>query len=50
MKICIAIIASPSLHQEKIKVFSNYGDGLMIYGEEELVTNYMELSEDPKGE
>ena len=36
-------------HQEKIKVFSNYDDGLLSWGKEEMVTNYMELSEDPKG-
>ena len=34
----------------QIKVFSNYGDGLVAWGKEEVVTNYMELSEDPKGE
>ena len=36
-------------HQEKIKVFSNYVDGLLTWGKEEQMTNYMELSEDPKG-
>ena len=40
----------PSPHQEKIKVFSNYGDGLLIWGKEYLIKNYMELSEDPKGD
>ena len=39
-----------SPHQEKIKVYSNYGDGLLYWGKEELITNYMELSEDPKGD
>ena len=42
-------ITSSSHHQEKIKVFSNYGDGLLAFGNEEVVANYMELSEDPKG-
>ena len=46
----IDTITSPSPPQEKIKVLSNYGDGLLNFGEEEVVTNYMELSEDPKGE
>ena len=46
----IDITSSASPHQDKIKVFSNYGDGLLIWGKEELVTNYMELSEDPKGD
>ena len=40
-----------SLHKEKIKVLSNYDDGLYLpYGKEEVARNYMELSEDPKGE
>ena len=43
-------ITSPSPQQENIKVFSNYDDGLVTFGKEELVTDYMELSEDPKGE
>ena len=43
-------ITSSSHHQEKIKVFSNYGDGLMTWGKEEVISNYMELSEDPKGD
>ena len=46
----IDTITSPSPPQEKIKVLSNYGDGLLTFGKEELVKNYMELSEDPKGE
>ena len=41
---------APSHFQEQIKVFSNYGDGLMSWGDEEVVKNYVELSEDPKGE
>ena len=44
------IITSSSPDQEKIKVFSNYGDGVLTWGKEEVVTDYMELSEDPKGE
>ena len=36
--------------KKQIKVFSNYNDGLLTFGVEELVTDYMELSEDPKGE
>ena len=32
-----------------MKVFSNYIDGLFTVGSEEVVTNYIELSEDPKG-
>ena len=44
-------ITLSSLLQEQIKVFSNYNDGLLTFGaEEEVVTDYMELSEDPKGE
>ena len=35
--------------QEQIRVFSNYNDGLLKRGKEEVVTNYMELSEDPIG-
>ena len=38
------------LLKEQIKVFSNYNDGLLTFGEEEVVTDYVELSEDPKGE
>ena len=34
----------------QIKVISNYNDGLLAFGEEEVVTDYVELSEDPKGE
>ena len=45
----IKIRMAPSHLQEQIKVFSNYGDGLLTWGNEEVVTNYMELSEDPKG-
>ena len=37
------------MHKDKIKVFSNYDDGLMALGNEEVIKNYMELSEDPKG-
>ena len=37
-------------HQDQIKVFSNYGDGLLAWGKEEMVTDYLELSEDPKGD
>ena len=44
------IITSSSPDQEKIKVLSNYGDGVLTWGKEEVVTDYMELSEDPKGE
>ena len=33
-----------------MKVFSNYDDGLVVWGKEEVITNYMELSEDPKGD
>ena len=44
------IITSSSPDQEKIKVFSNYGDGVLTWGKEEVVTDYIELSEDPKGE
>ena len=44
------IITSSSPDQEKIKVLSNYGDGVLTWGKEEAVTNYMELSEDPKGD
>ena len=43
-------ITSSSPDQEKIKVLSNYGDGVLTWGKEEVVTDYMELSEDPKGE
>ena len=46
----LMIDTSPSPPQEKIKVLSNFGDGLLTFGKEELVKNYMELSEDPKGE
>ena len=46
----IDITSSPSPHQDKIKVFSTYRDGLLTWGEEELVTDYMTLSEDPKGD
>ena len=31
-------------------MFSNYADGLLTWGKEEVVKNYIELSEDPKGE
>ena len=44
------IITSSSPDQEKIKVLSNYGDGVLTWGKEEVVTDYIELSEDPKGE
>ena len=44
----INIFTSP--RQDQIKVFSNYNDGLVAWGKEEMVTNYMKLSEDPKGE
>ena len=37
-------------NQGKVKVFSNYNDGLVAFGEEEVVRNYLELSEDPKGD
>ena len=46
----IKIRMAPSHLQEQIKVFSNYGDGLMSWGDEEVVKNYVELAEDPKGE
>ena len=36
--------------QEEIKVFSNHDDGLLAWGKEEVVTNYMVLMEDPKGD
>ena len=54
MKLVFAVRFIPklqvySLHQEQITVFSNYNDGLLKRGKEGVVTNYMELSEDPIG-
>ena len=43
----INIFTSP--WQDQIKVLSNYNDGLVAWGKEEMMTHYMELSEDPKG-
>ena len=34
--------------QDTMKAYSNYGDGLLVFGSEEsLVTSYLELAEDP---
>ena len=38
-----------SPQQDQIKVISNYGDGLLTFGNEGVVKDYIELSEDPKG-
>ena len=32
-----------------LKVISNFGDGKLVFGSEDMVKNYISLAEDPRG-